>query len=132
MLFELRSACVEPQRPDTSAARAPEIQTAAVGERVRVAFALLAVVFAVLVARAVAALAVVLERASARNRVLLVQVAAVPANSVVHVVHPRNVLRIFKRKYFRPAATVKADGLRRRSLSRLFLRSPVRREHALA
>src|SRR5438105_765368 len=65
--------------------RAPQVQPAAVGERVGVALALLAVVLTVLVARAVAALAaLVRERAPARDRVVLVQMAAVPANPIVH------------------------------------------------
>src|SRR5437763_5642918 len=70
----------------------PQVQPAAVGERVGVALALLAVVFAVLVARAVAALAAIArERAPARDGVVLVQMTAVPADPVVHFPHPRNV-----------------------------------------
>src|SRR5437762_10905994 len=82
---EGRPLSVEGSAP--SAPRTPEAQAASVGERVGVALALLAVVLAVLVARAVAALALARERTPARNRVVLVQVAAVPADPVVHFAH---------------------------------------------
>src|ERR1051326_5887267 len=73
---------------------APQVQPAPVGERVGVALALLAVVLAVLVARAVATLAALArKRAPARDSVVLVQMTAVPADPVVHFPHPRNVFR---------------------------------------
>ncbi len=68
--------------------RPPLADPPAVGERVRVALALLAVVLAVLVAGAVATLlALAPERAPARDGVVLMQMAAVPTRPVVHVAH---------------------------------------------
>jgi hypothetical protein len=67
---------------------AAEVEPAPVGERVGVALALLAAVLAVFVPRAIATLAALgHERAPARNRVILLQVAAVPTDLVAHVAH---------------------------------------------
>src|SRR2546423_15117558 len=94
-----------PASPSNLMSLAPQVQPAAVRERVGVALALLAGVLAVLVARAVAALAALArERAPARDGGVLVQMTAVPADPVVHFPHPRNVFRIFTRKVRRALA----------------------------
>src|ERR1041385_4642808 len=83
---------------------APQVQPAAVGERVGVALALLAVVLAVLVARAVAALAALTrERASARDSVVLVQMTAVPADPIVHNASPSKLSQDFHAQSTPPA-----------------------------
>src|SRR4030095_9934448 len=71
--------------PPSSLLSSPQVEPAPVGERVGVALTLLAVVLAVLVARAVAALRPFgRERAPARDCVMRLQMAAVPADPLVH------------------------------------------------